>query len=124
MGLLRNAKNPAFIDLVVQNLGAELGSQIPIHKPDKILKLVHFLNNGVLRCQAEEIRSNEFARLAISPALVPLLVQKLDHRENFERICAQILQGLNQGLPKWAKKVAEYESMIYDLQDESSLAFR
>ena len=50
MGLLRNAKNPAFIDLVVQNLGAELGSQIPIHKPDKILKLVHFLNNGVLRC--------------------------------------------------------------------------
>ena len=48
LNLLKNAQNVAFVKLVTNNLNAELHSQN--QRPDKILKIVHFLNDNVLMC--------------------------------------------------------------------------
>ena len=55
MSLLKHAQNAAFVKLVANNLSAELGG-IDVQRPDKILKLVHFLNENTLACSDQVIK--------------------------------------------------------------------
>ena len=77
--LLKNAQNVAFVGLVTQNLAQEIGAvHGQIARPDKILKVVQFLNHNVLKCTDSVIKNREFARLKITEALIPLVASKLD----------------------------------------------
>ena len=76
--MLKNGKNMAFIKLVSGNLSAELGGA-DVRRPEKILKLVHFLNANVLTCSDQTIKNREFARLKITEALIQLIVAKFDN---------------------------------------------
>ena len=92
--LLKNAQNTAFIGLVKQNLESELiqGGSV---RSDKLLKLLHFLLQNVLRCSDPATKNREFVRLKIQEAMVPLVCQKMDSEATFNSILATLLHGLN-----------------------------
>lgn len=81
----------------MQNLSAELGPSHSVSKPDKILKIIHFLNFNVLKCEDNVIRTRDFARMKITEGLAPLIVSKLESTTNFSKIVQQIIHGLNSG---------------------------
>ena len=96
LNLLKNAENEAFIGLVIQNLQAEIGcGGDKVGRPDKILKVVHFMIHSVLKCQDQSIKHREFPRLKITEALVPLIAQKMDSDNSFEAMVSMICQGIN-----------------------------
>lgn len=116
LNLLKNAQNLPFVHLVGQNLHAELKTG-GVVRPDKVLKVLHFLLHNVLRCSDLAIKNREFARLRIQEALVPLIATQIDSLSAFDAILNSLVQGLNNSSEeriqkKWEKKVELYSNKV------------
>ena len=63
-------------------------------------------------CSDQVIKNREFARLKITESLSAMIGKS---NANFENSIQNIVNGLNSGDKKWAKKVEKFSSIFIDL---------
>lgn len=128
---------------MIQNLNAEIGGSAlqgrPVAKPDKLIKIVHFLSEGIVSCADQKVRDNEFTRVKSTSALAAFILQKFissrdftgenfsPENQNLSQIVNSIVTGLNSEderiRKKWDQKVATYRHFIIDTTEDHSSFF-